>query len=447
MPKLARILRMMNHMLLSKPMILRVRESKCSAAGLNSLSRRLGLLAMLLLSCLGPTAAVAQEADAAGSVSIFNGTDFTGWRLGDASAMPKQIPAAWTVANSVIVGAGDPAAILASQWDYDDFEFEFEWRAANDAVDADVYVHAGRLLEADPIRITKTLAGGPQETDRGEGFYNASATGSIGGGGNARRAVPELQKPTGEWNVRKIAASGPKFELHCNGKLAWSCTDHVPRKGYLGFRVFKGPLELKNLRLRETGFRSLMNIAEWEVYPGYGGNGPLEKHWKRDGLLWVQSGPGPSLVTRKKDYRNYRLRLEFLFADPNPDSINSGVYLRGVHPWQADIWEHKWGSGLWGVGHVSAKMASAGGKQYYPELGKVIRPIVRMDNPPGQWNYLEVLVENGVVSTTLNGRPAVDRYPMKKVDPKFPDAGGIGLQTHAPWKEMRFHNIRLQAFD
>ncbi|MBM3536199.1 MAG: DUF1080 domain-containing protein, partial [Alphaproteobacteria bacterium] len=134
LPKITRILCIMKHRLLSKPMILRARESKCSAAGLNSLSRRLGLLAMLLLSCLGPTAAVAQEADAAGSVSIFNGTDFTGWRLGDASAMPKQIPAAWTVANSVIVGAGDPAAILASQWDYDDFEFQFEWRAANDAV-------------------------------------------------------------------------------------------------------------------------------------------------------------------------------------------------------------------------------------------------------------------------------------------------------------------------
>lgn len=74
----------------------------------------------------------------------------------------------------------------------------------------------------------------------------------------------------------------------------------------------------------------------------------------------------------------------------------------------------------------------------------MIRPIVRMDNPPGQWNYLDVRVEDGVVTTWLDGRPTVDRYPMKGVDPKFPDAGGIGLQSHAPWKEVRFHDIRLK---
>ena len=80
----------------------------------------------------------------------------------------------------------------------------------------------------------------------------------------------------------------------------------------------------------------------------------------------------------------------------------------------------------------------------YPELGKVIRPNVRMDNPPGQWNYLEVRVEGGFVSTSLNGRPTVERYPVKEVDPKFPDAGGIGLQAHAPWKEVRFRDIRVK---
>ena len=144
--------------------------------------------------------------------------------------------------------------------------------------------------------------------------------------------MPELQNPVGEWNSWRILATGTTFSLHCNNREAWSCTDHVPRRGSVGFRVFTGPLEIRNVRIREIGFRSLMNIDEWEVYPGYGGNGPLDAHWKRDGLLWALEGPGPSIATRKKDYRNYDLRLEFLFADPNPDSINSGVYLRGCIP-------------------------------------------------------------------------------------------------------------------
>jgi len=410
------------------------------------MGRRCPLLAVLAFAASFAPA----ELPAQGStdfVALFNGADFTGWRFGDSSAAPAQTPAQWKVEDGIIVGEGGDSAILASQWDYENFELELEWRASSDEIDADFYVHAGRLLEADPIRITKTLAGGPQEDDRGEGLYNASATGSIGGGGSARKPVPELQRPVGEWNTWRIVAEGPRYELYCNGTLAWSCSDHVPRRGYIGFRVFKGPLELKNLRIREIGYRSLMDIEEWEIYPGFGGNGPLDDHWKRDGRLWVQQGPGPSLATKKKDYKNYRLRLEFLFADPDPDSINSGVYLRGVHPWQADIWEHRWGSGLWGVQHVSAKMATEGNKSYYTELGKVIRPIIRMDNPPGQWNYLEILVEDGVVSTKLNGRPTVDRYPMKEVDPKFPDVGGIGLQSHAPWKELHFHDIRIQELE
>lgn len=373
-------------------------------------------------------------------VNLFNGRDFTGWRFSDQSALPKEAPAGWTIKDGVIVGGGTADAILASQWDYGDFELEFEWRALSDDFDADLYLHSDRLLKADPIRMTRQLAGGPQESDRGEGEYNASATGMIGGSGKARRAAAELQNPVGEWNTWRIVAQGSRYTLFCNGKEAWSCDDHVPRRGYLGFRVFKGPLELKNIKLRETGFESLMKLDEWEVYPGFGGPGPIEQHWKTDGLKWTFQGAGPSIVTKRKDFTNYHLRVEFLFADPDPKDINSGIYLRGVHPWQADIWEHKWGSGLWGMLH--AYVPAKGNLQ---DLGKVIRPEMRMDNPQGHWNYLEVRVEDNVVTTWLNGRVAVDRYPIKEVDPAFPDQGGIGLQAHWPWKEIHFHNLRVKT--
>lgn len=378
------------------------------------------------------------------AVPLFNDRDFSGWRFGDDSAAPATPSAAWRIENGTLVGTGGADAILASQWDYGDFVLEFEWRAVNEDVDADVYVHAGRLLDADPLRIAKGRTGGPQENDRGEGFYNASATGSIGGGGSGRRPVPELHKPPGEWNRWRITAAGPRLALDANGMEAWTCTDHVPRRGFIGFRVFKGPLELRNLTIRETGFRSLMALDEWEVYPGFGGNGPLEKHWTRDGIIWTFSGPGPSIVTKKKDFRDYDLRLEFMVADPAVNSVNTGVYLRGVHPWQAEIWQHAWGSGLWGVLHVSARQANAGSVRYYPELGKAVRPIRRMDHPAGQWNYLEIRVEHDVVSTWLNGSPTVDRYPVGQVDPRFPATGGIGLQAHDPWKEVRFRDIRIR---
>ena len=381
----------------------------------------------------------ARAEDAADTVPLFNGKDFSGWRFGPESRMPKETPEAWKIREGVIVGNGDGRVILASQWEYEDFELAFDWRALDPSFDADLHVHAGRTLQADPIRMAKGLEGGPQETDRGEGQYNAGPRGMIGGGGNNRKAAPELQKPVGEWNTWRLLASGPRFSLECNGKPAWDCRDHVPRRGYVGFRVRKGPIEIKNIRIREIGFKSIMNAKEWEVYPGFGGRGALDDHWKREGRTWIFSGPGPSIVTRKKDYGNYQLRVEFLFANADPSDTNTGIYLRGVHPWQADIWEHKWGSGLWGVLHEYDPA-----KKNIQDLGKVIRPAVRMDNPQGQWNYLEIRVENNVVSAWLNGQTTIDRYPVKKVDPKFPDKGGIGLQAHWPWKEVRFHDLRIR---
>ena len=371
-------------------------------------------------------------AEAEDSTSLFNGRDFTGWRFGDDSGQPKQMPEQWTIEKGVIRALGDGGPILASQWDYEDFESEFEWRATDDSYNADLYVRSGRLLDADPIRLAKGREGGPQETDRGEGQYNAV---SIGGGGRGRVAVPQMQKPLGEWNSWRIKAQGGTIALWCNGQQAWKCEDYVPLRGYLGFRVFKGPLELRNLRIRELGFRSLMSLAEWEVYPGFGGGGPIEASWRHDGDLWVFKGAGPSIVTRKKDYRSYHLRLEFLFSAPDPTDTNSGIYLRGVHPWQAEIWQHKWGCGLWGLRHGQ------------PDLGKAVRPLVRMDNPPGQWNYMDVLVENSIVSVWLNGRTTIDRYAMKTVDPRFPDSGGIALQSHGDGKEIRFRNIRVKTLE
>ena len=372
-------------------------------------------------------------------VSLFNGRDFQGWRLGESGALPREMPAAWRVADGVIRGTGPMGQMLATQWDYADMEFEFEWRATEEGYDADFYVHGDRLLDADPLRIKKGLEGGPQETDRGEGQYHAKF---IGGGGNARKAVPDLQKPVGEWNVWRVRTAGKMISLTCNGKEAWTSNDFVPRRGYLGFRVIKGPLELRNLRVREDGFQSLADFGGWEVYPGFGGNGPMAEHWTREGLMWTFKGKGPSIVTKRKDYRNYNARIEFRFVDPDPTDINTGIYLRGQHPWQADIWHHKWGSGLWGMLH-----AYVPAKKNIQDLGKALRPSVKMDNPPGEWNFLDVRLENNVVSTWLNGRTTVDRYPIKEADPKFPDVGGIGLQAHFPWKEVQFHNFRVKVLD
>ena len=68
----------------------------------------------------------ARAEDAADTVALFNGKDFSGWRFGPESRMPKETPEAWKIREGVIVGNGDGRVILASQWEYEDFELAFD---------------------------------------------------------------------------------------------------------------------------------------------------------------------------------------------------------------------------------------------------------------------------------------------------------------------------------
>jgi hypothetical protein len=171
---------------------------------------------ILIALSIASSSARAAEGD---FVPLSNGRDYSGWRFGDSSAMPEKPPAAWKITDGVLVGAGDPAAILASQWDYADFEMEFDWRALADDFDPDFFVHAGRVLQADPIRLTKELAGGPQETDRGEGLYNASATGSLGGGSTWLVGRPTVDRyPMMEVDPKFPDARGIGLQAHAPWK-------------------------------------------------------------------------------------------------------------------------------------------------------------------------------------------------------------------------------------
>ena len=49
----------------------------------------------------------ARAEDAADTVALFNGKDFSGWRFGPESRMPKETPEAWKIREGVIVGSAD----------------------------------------------------------------------------------------------------------------------------------------------------------------------------------------------------------------------------------------------------------------------------------------------------------------------------------------------------
>ena len=162
---------------------------------------------------VGRTPAVV--ADTTTFAPLDNGTDFTGWRFADQAATPREIPSAWKIESGVIVGTGDPTAILASQWDYGDFELEFEWRADADTVDADVYAHASRMLDADPGSRRISPAGRRRTTAARQRTFRGPLVGGVASVCAFRRDLPRLPKP------RSYAAT-PRRTGGPAGRPAWA---------------------------------------------------------------------------------------------------------------------------------------------------------------------------------------------------------------------------------
>jgi hypothetical protein len=164
--------------------------------------QRLAIVASFL-TCF---AAVAVEPAADALPSIFNGTDFTGWKL---PAEPH-----WTVKDGVIVGENGPAkkgSRLYTERSYGDVVFETDVRFSG-LIDTGIMLRRPELqLQIGQSRSLKRDMTGSFYT----GMYpeEARATG-----------VEKLLKP-GDWNRIRIEARGNTFTVWLNGTQVSRYTD------------------------------------------------------------------------------------------------------------------------------------------------------------------------------------------------------------------------------
>lgn len=169
-------------------------------------------------------------------------------------------------------------------------------------------------------------------------------------------------------------------------------------------------------------------IAEWtksltELKDG-------QPHWRAEGGVLVNDGEG-RYATTARDYGDFELRLDYKIAK----GADSGVYLRGVP--QVQIWDTaipdtkdigyaKGSGGLWN------NTKGTPGRD----------PLVKADQPVGEWNNLRVIMVGSRVSVWLNTKLVVDHVVLenyydkanKKLKPEerrpVPAQGPIQLQTH-----------------
>ena|SRR5688572_13146847 len=210
-----------------------------------------------------------------------------------------------------------------------------------------------------------------------------------------------------------------------------------------------------------AGFTVLFNgkdLGGWRGRPGGGGvfspyteakftpeereakqkewNADRDLHWRVDTAKGeiVSDGKGVHLATEKA-YGDFEFLVDWLLTQPGGDS---GIYLRS-YP-QVQLWDpasprdQKNGADR-GSGALWNNNKDNPGKW----------PLVKADNPIGEWNSLAIKMVGTRVWVTLNGKPVVvgqvlDNF-FDRAQPVLP-TGAIELQTHG--SEVRFRNIYVR---
>ena len=352
----------------------------------------MSLVAVLLAAAVLQAQTVPEAEKKDGFLSLFNGKDFTGWRFGNGSALPDKLPDVAKVEDGVIKITGKEPH-LGTQWDYEDFDVRFEWRAMQDKYNSGFYIRSGRKVGANQINLAKG----------GEGGW-------VPGGGGVKlpgaKTVPDLQNKPMEWNKWRVLAVGDKVTFWCNDKLAWEATGFEAKRGYIGLQQEGAKIEFRNLRIKEIGYDLLNDAKKWKL----DGSG-----WKIDDNTFTQGDKLTLLETVKTDYKDYVFRVEYKCDQKGL----GGISLRG-----AKGGEHAFVliTGLdEGSGHMTDKKATK-----------------KLDYPQGQWNYLEMRVKGGQATVWLNGTVVVENATLKAA----PESGGVALQETV--RGLQFRNPRIK---
>ncbi len=168
-------------------------------------------------------------------------------------------------------------------------------------------------------------------------------------------------------------------------------------------------------------------IAKWTA--------DAKEHWKVENGELVNDGRGAYLAT-DRDYGDIELLIDYKTV-PKADS---GIYLRATP--QVQIWDYTKEGGKWDRG---ADKGSGGLWNNNPDNpGRW--PLVKADNPIGEWNTLAIKMVGTRVWVTLNGKSVVegqvlDNFFDRKSSELLP-TGSIELQTHG--SEVRFRNVYVR---
>jgi uncharacterized protein (TIGR03067 family) len=237
--------------------------------------------------------------DEFGWVSLFNGTDLTGWNRGKAAS------GEWKVQDSAIVGKGDQAWLVTDRKDFKDFHLRMKAKYVNGM--------AQLILRGNNERHD---AGYFVYLNHGKGDFNTGAIYTAVNFKAYTAPVREERTKPGEWFDLEIIARGKHFQTFVNGAKALDWTDPAPQNVTAGeLRLYilgkdaelhVKALEIKDLAPAEPVWVQLFNdkdLTNWKTTGGVG-------TWTVDKGHLIGKGDQASLRTNRADFADFHLRVE-----------------------------------------------------------------------------------------------------------------------------------------
>ncbi len=209
---------------------------------------------LVSLTILSSTAALGGQEKSNGFVSLFNGTDLTGWKTYDSKAEN------WSVEGGMIVCNGKGGGWLGTERDYADFILRLEYRLKPGG-NSGVYIRAPEKGHISRVGMEIQLLDDAHPRYAKLDYYQY--TGSIY---HVVGPTQRASKPAGQWNQLEIRAIDRNVVVILNGKkildadldhclkdaeVAKEHTGLARKSGRIGLQSHTDRVEFRNLRVKE----------------------------------------------------------------------------------------------------------------------------------------------------------------------------------------------------
>ena len=187
-------------------------------------------------------------------VDLFNGKDFTGWKL-HVDEEGVNVDDVWSVKDGVVNCKGVPNGYMRTEAKYRDYVLHVEWRWVGQPTNSGVLLHSSGEDKVWPRTIEAQLKAG----NAGD-FVLINGTGVTVDGKDWRNveqtyvSVPKKEKssekPAGQWNAYDIICKGDTITLYVNEVLQNKGTGVTDTSGWICLQSEGREIEFRNIYVK-----------------------------------------------------------------------------------------------------------------------------------------------------------------------------------------------------